>query len=445
MAHVDVVVVGAGISGLIAARELQRAGASVQVLEARDRVGGKIHTVEVDGCPIDLGAHWVGPTQRRFLELCAELGIATETQYLDGRHSFVLGDRRRTFRTAPLGLPAGVLETTLRVARIELRRRRIDVDAPWSSPGAAELDSVTVGQWMRGIRTPAARAAFDITVRTVFGAEPSELSLLFFLWYVQSAGGFRALTEFHGGAQDSRLQGGAQQVCELIAAELGEAVTLGAPVTAIAASGDGVVVRAGGHETTARRVVCAIAPPLLESVAFDPPLPPERAAVGHRTAMGAYMKAVAIYDRAWWRDRGLSGVAFADGGPVQMVVDDSPASGEPGVLVGFAGGDAARALQRLDASARQEAVVAAIGQALGDGAPPARAYRDLNWLDEPWSRGAPVSLMAPGALTQVGPSVRPPVGRVHWAGTDTATEWNGYVEGGIQAGERAAREVMSAG
>jgi monoamine oxidase len=158
--------------------------------------------------------------------------------------------------------------------------------------------------------------------------------------------------------------------------------------------------------------------------------------------MGAYMKAVAVYDRAWWRDRGLSGLAFADAGPVQMVVDDSPEGGRPGILVGFVTGGPARELRSLSAHDRREAALGAIGHALADDAPPPVAYRDLNWLDERWSRGAPVTLMGPGVLTDVGSSLRPPVGPIHWAGTDTATAWNGYVEGGIQAGERAADEVV---
>src|SRR4051794_228910 len=217
---VDAVVVGAGISGLVAARELRRAGASVQVLEARDRVGGKIHTVDVGGCAVDLGAHWVGPTQRRFLALLEELGIATEPQYVDGRHSLTLDRDRRTFTgSIPFVSLFGVAETAWRVARVELRRRRIDVEAPWSSRGARRLDAITLEEWMRGMRSASARATFEISARTIFGAEPSELSLLFFLWYVQSAGGFPALTQVHGGAPEPRVRGGAQQGCERLPRE----------------------------------------------------------------------------------------------------------------------------------------------------------------------------------------------------------------------------------
>lgn len=445
-ADVDAVVVGAGISGLIAARDLHRAGLSVQVLEARDRVGGKVHTVTVEGCPVDLGAHWVGPTQRRFLALLNELSIETEPQFLAGKHTLTLGGRRRTFTgSTPFVSPFGAAETAWRVARVEVRRRRIDVEAPWCSRGARELDGLTLADWMRGIRSETARATFEISARTVFGAEPDELSLLYFLWYVQSAGGFRALTEFEGGAQDARVRGGAQQVCERLATELGGALTLGSPVTAIEQGRDSIVtVRAGLREIRTRRVLCAVAPALLESVAFDPPMPHPRVSLTRRTTMGAYMKAVAVYDHAWWRDHGLSGLAFAGTGPVQMVVDDSPEGGRPGILVGFVTGRSARHLRRVEAGERRRAAVEAIGRAVADDAPRPSAYRELNWLDERWSLGAPVGLMAPGVLTELGAAVRPPVGPVHWGGTETATDWNGYVEGGIQAGARAAREVTAA-
>jgi monoamine oxidase len=295
------------------------------------------------------------------------------------------------------------------------------------------------------VRSAPARTALEIVARTVFGAEPSELSLLYFLWYVQAAGGLQPLTAFEGGAQDSRLTGGAQQVCDRLAAELGDAVVLDAPVTSITCLGDdAAIVRAGERETTARRVVLALAPPLLASIAFEPPLPAERQSLVRRTWMGSYVKAAVVYERAWWRDRGLSGLAYADSGPVQMVVDDSPPGGAPGVLVGFAAGAPARDLQRLDEAQRRDTLIAAIGRAVADDAPPPAAYREVDWAGEPWSRGAPVALMGPGTLTEVGPALRRPVGPLHWAGTDTATEWPGYIEGALQAGDRAAGEVACA-
>ena len=327
-ADVDVAVVGAGLSGLTAARELRRSGASVSVLEARDRVGGKMHTVSIDGCAVDLGAHWVGPTQRRVLALADELGIAVEKQYLDGRHLLTIGGERHEFTgLIPPGSRLGTAETLLAVARIELRRRLVDTEQPWRSRAAKKLDSFTLGHWMRTLRSDAARAMFTLTARTVFGAEPSELSFLYFLWYAQCAGGLAALTDFEGGAQDSHLTGGSQQLCERIAAELGDAVLLDSPVIAISHGLDGALVTSGRRTVRAARVIVAISPALAARIEFEPALPPLREALGQRMPMGAYMKGVALYERPWWRERGLSGIAFADSGPVQMVVDASPSGG----------------------------------------------------------------------------------------------------------------------
>ena len=442
--ELDAAVVGAGISGLVAARELRRSGASVRVVEARDRVGGRMFTASIEGCPVDLGAHWTGPTQRRIARLARELGIQSEPQPLDGEHLLTLGERRLTFSgSAPLTTPLAMVETAVAVARVELRRRLIAPDAPWRSRGASRLDSVTLGDWMRGLRSRTAHATFELVARTVFGAEPSELSLLYFLWYTQAAGGYRALTEFEDGAQDSRFIGGAQQVCERLAAELGQKVVLSSPVRSVAREGESAVVRADGFEVRARRVVIALAPALAARIDFEPTLPPARESLNQRVPMGSYMKVVGVYERPWWRERGLSGLAFADRGPVQMVVDDSPPGGTPGILVGFVTGAAAREVGQLDSNARRRALLEALGRCVGLEAARPSAYRDLNWLEEPWSRGAPVGVMGPGTLTGVGRALRTPVGPVHWAGTETATEWPGYMDGAVQAGERVAREVSA--
>ena len=423
---------------------MKRAGASVAVIDARDRVGGKMHTADIDGCSVDLGAHWVGPTQRRVLALAEEFGVAVEKQYLDGRHLITLGGERHTFTgLIPLTSVYGTVETILGVARVELRRRLVRSADPWRSRGAATLDSYTLAHWMRGARSAEARAMWTLTARTVFGAEPSELSFLYFLWYAQCAGGVMQLTDFEGGAQDAHLCGGTQQLCERIAAELGDDVLLGSPATAIKHDDRGVSIKVGRRRIKAAKAIVAVSPALAARIDLDPGLP-ARDALGQRMPMGAYMKGVAIYDRAWWRDQGLSGLAFSDHGPVQMTVDASPAGGEPGVLVGFVTGAPARAVATLEPNARRHVVLEAMAAATAPEAASPRSYRDFNWLEERWSRGGPVGLMGPGTLTGLGPLLKEPVGPLHWAGTDTATEWNGYMEGAIQAGERASAEVQAA-
>lgn len=441
--EVDVAVIGAGLSGLSAAREVKRRGGSVVVLEARDRVGGKMFTTDVDGCAVDLGAHWVGPTQKRLLALAEEFGVEVEKQYLEGKHLLTLAGERHEFTgLIPLTSIAGAAETVLSVARVEIRRRLVRAEDPWRSRGAARLDSFTLGHWMRGLRTDAARAMWTLTARTVFGAEPSELSFLYFLWYAQCAGGVMQLTDFEGGAQDAHFHGGSQQICDRIVHELGdEAVLLKSPAAEIKHDAGGVSIKVGRRKIKAAKAIVAISPAMAGRIEYDPALPPPREALGQRMAMGSYMKGVAIYDRAWWRDRGLSGLAFADRGPVQMIVDASPPSAEPGVLVGFVTGAPAREVARLEPAARRQVVLDAMAAALAPEAATPRSYRDFNWHEERWSRGGPVGLMGPGTLTSLGPALTEPMGPVRWAGTDTATEWNGYMEGAIQAGEREARLV----
>lgn len=414
------------------------------MLEARDRVGGKTFTDDVDGCPVDFGAHWVGPKQRRLLALADEFDVAVEKQYLDGEHLLAVGGERRTYSgNIPLLSIRGTLEMGGALARAELRRLLVDRDAPWRSRGARRLDSYTLAHQLRGLRSESARGLFTVITRTMFGAEPSELSYLYFLWYAQCAGGVMTLTDFEGGAQDAHFAGGSQQFCERIAAELGEeVVTLGVPATAVRHGADGVSIKVGRRRIRARRAIVAVSPALAARIEYEPGLP-ARESLGQRMPMGAYMKGVAVYDRAWWRDHGLSGVSLTDRGPVQMTVDVGPTGGEPGVLAGFVTGAPARELAGRPGDERRAIVLKAMAAMTAPEAERPRAFRDFNWLEEPWSRGGPVGLMAPGTLTGVGRELRRPAGPIHWAGTDTATEWNGYMEGAIQAGERAADEALA--
>ena len=443
---VDVAVVGGGLSGLCAARRLRAAGRSVVVLEARERVGGKMWTDTVGGHAADLGAHWIGPTQDRIAALARELGVRVERQRLEGRAVLVSRGRRRTFRgSLPPLSPLSLAELGLAQLRLNRLRRRVPVEQPWALAADTGWDAQTVaGFARRHLHTAGARMFLDLATELVFGAEPEELSLLYFLFYLQSGGGLDALTEFEGGAQQDHFAGGSQQLCDRLAEGLGEAVRLSSAVAAVEQHGEEVVLRAGdGPLTHARHAIVAVSPALAGRWHWARPLPADRDALAQRMPMGAYMKAVVAYERAWWRDADLSGIAYADAGPLQMVVDASGAGPGGGLLACFITGRAVERYGRLELGARKAHVRDALTAMFGPRAAGWTAYAECDWTAEPYSRGGPVGLMGPGTLGRYGHALRRPEGLVHWAGTDTATAWTGYMDGAIQAGERAADEVLA--
>jgi monoamine oxidase len=442
----DVAVIGAGLSGLSAARRLAAGGRSVAVLEARDRVGGKMRTDTVGGHRADMGAHWIGPTQDRVAALARELGVRTEPQHLDGRSVLVADRKRRTFRgSLPPLSPLSLAELAVLQARLSRLRRRVPVDEPWAPAAMTDWDSQTVAAFARRrLRTTGARLFVDLATELVFGAEPEELSLLYFLFYLQSGGGLDSLTEFEGGAQQEHFVGGSQQLCDGLAEPLEQSVRLGAAVSGVEQDGEQVLVRMqDGSALAARHAIVAVSPALAGRWHWARALPADRDALAQRMPMGAYMKVVVAFERPWWRDAGLSGIAYADAGPLQMVVDATSREASGGLLACFITGRAVERYGRMELGTRQAAVREALAAMFGHGAGDWKAYAECDWTAEPYSRGGPVGLMGPGTMGRYGHVLRRPEGRVHWAGTDTATIWNGYMDGAIQAGERAADEVLA--
>ncbi len=460
----EVAVVGAGLAGLTAARELRRAGVEVLVLEARERVGGRLLNEEIgDGEVVEVGGQWIGPTQTRLAALAAELGVATFPTHSEGRHLVEVGGRRIEYEgeitDARLGLVkelAGAV-SPLSQAEFELGRMRLDrmakqvpLEAPWQAPKARRWDSQTFDTWLRrNVRTRKARLLFELATEAVWAAEPADLSLLHLLFYLHSGGGFNVLLGTRGGAQQDRFVGGSQLIAERMAAELGaERLLLGAPVERVEQDEAGVTLhtRAGdGGEplaVRARRAILALSPTLTGRIAYDPPLPGLRDQLTQRMPQGTVIKTMAIYERPFWRAAGLSGQASSDAGPARVVFDNSPPGGEPGVLLGFLEGEEARRWGAEPAERRREAIIAGHVRLFGpEAAEPVRFVERL-WADEEFSRGCYGSLMVPGAWTEYGRALRDPVGALHWAGAETATVWNGYMDGAVQSGERAAKEVL---
>jgi monoamine oxidase len=452
----DVVVVGAGLSGLVAAREIARAGRSVAVVEARERVGGRMFDRPIAGGDVvDLGAEFIGPTQNHIRGLVDELGIATFPCYGAGRNVYLAGGRRTLYAdTGPTGSAppdVGLLaDLLLAVPRLDSMSLKVPVAAPWDAPGAAQLDGESLETWLRRNTTGAERF-MDVAravCRPIFGAEPRELSLLFVLFFIAASGDERTAGTFErnfntrGGAQQDRIDGGTQQIAIRLAQGLGRRVIRRSPVRRIVTGRGHVDVISDRYVNRARQVIVALPPVLAGRIQYEPALPALRDGLTARMPQGRLIKVQAIYDRPFWRGDGLNGSSVSDAGPCNVTFDSSPRSGTPGALLGFVGGDEARSVDRLPAAERRRAALAGLARIFGPRALDPIDYFETDWSAEPHTRGCPVAIAPPGVLTTYGRALREPVGRLHWAGTESATYWNGYMDGAISAGRRAAAEVL---
>ena len=455
--RVDVVIVGAGLAGLSAARRLQRAGRSVLVLEARDRVGGRTLNHDLgNGHHGDMGGTWIGPTQTAIAALAKDMRVHAFDQpdngkqvYYDGTSRLTYDDSTPLIGTAPPD-PAILPDIAAIVELIDTMAQEVPVDRPWDAPHAAEWDQQTLDTWLRAHTTnPKTLEVASSAFEALLGCEARDISLLYAVAYVATAtdgstyGTFERLINTRGGAQAQRFVEGAQVISIRMAHKLGRgSVVLSAPVRRIEQHTHGVVVHADGHTVRARHVVVAIPPTLTGRIDYHPLLPAERDALTQRLPQGALLKAEAFYDKPFWRDLGLTGAAVSTVGPAKTTFDVSPKDGKIGGLLGFVGGDEARRYSGRPKALRK-AVLANFATYLDDNrALHPTEFHVMDWTREAWTRGCPVAIASPGVLTEYGPALAAPVGRIHWAGTETATYWHGYMDGAVRSGERAAAEIL---
>ncbi|WP_068924448.1 flavin monoamine oxidase family protein [Planobispora rosea] len=445
---VDVVVVGAGMAGLVCADRLRRRGAGVLLIEARDRVGGRTAGTEVEGEIVDLGGQFVGPGQERVYALAAEFGVDVVPTHTAGASVLetATGRLRRFRGTVPRLGPVALADVAHAQFRLNRLAGAVDAEAPWRGPNAAALDGQTMQSWIdRTVRTRDGRRFLALACRAIWACEPSELSLLHALFYVKAAGGLAAVTDFEGGAQQDRLAGGAYGLAARLAERLGAAVRLNAPVRRIEQDGSGVAVTAeDGTTWRARHAVVAVPPPLAARIAYRPPLPTARDNLLQRLPMGSVIKYIAGYPEPFWRRAGLSGISLSLHGPVTMTVDSSPPSGRRGTLIAFVNGAPARDLAARSPENRRTAVLDALGRLFGPRAAAPVSLVERAWNEEAFTRGAYAAVFPPGAWTQFGTALRAPTGRVHWAGSETSPRWYGYIDGAVRSGEAAADAVAQA-
>jgi monoamine oxidase len=439
----DVIVIGAGMAGLKAASELVARGRSVIVLEADNRVGGRTKTGKIAGRVADYGGQWVGPRHTVLLAEAARLGIETYAQYASGKTVMLLNGRLSQFAgQVPRMSPLALLELAALQARWDREMKTVPAEAPWTAPKARAWDSQTLETWIvRNLRTSEARQFARIVPRGAWATDASQVSYLWFLDALRSGEGLSSLMAVKDGVLELKFKGGMNQIARRLAEELGDRVVLGAPVRRIVHDGKHVRAETDKGPFEARFAIVSAPAVPTSRIEFQPHLPAAYDGLRQRMPMGALIKVAVAYETAFWREAGFCGQVVTDDDTIGIVMDDVQDEGPP-VLLCFIEGPHALALSGAGKAARREKVIASLTRFFGPKAAEPLDYDDNDWMTEPWTHGY-VGAMPPGVMTRFGHALRQPCGRIHWAGAETSVEWQGYIEGAMRSGVRAAEEVAA--
>jgi putrescine oxidase len=442
----EIAVVGAGIAGLSAAWTLANEGVDVVVLEARERVGGRVWNVEIGGEANELGGQWMAPYQSAMHALLEELEIDLFPSFREGEHVYIDPSgtaHRYEGHDAPLGA-ASERAYSEADSRLDALAKELDPEAPWAHPDAPELDAMTFEEWLRReVDDDMARDLLRSWLAGGFLAKPAHtFSLLQGLWMISGAGGTYELFE-PDQCLAYRVVGGSQLVPIRLAERLGDRVVLGAPARDIRWSEEGVEIEAGSVQAQARAVIVAVPPNLVGAIRFQPALPAWRMRMEQAFSQGIVTKILAVYDRPFWREEGLSGQGFAPYELVRELYDNSPPSASVGVLCTFLAGEHAERAARMSAEARREVVLEGMSKYVGPHALGAIDFIETEWAAEEWTRGAYGTSFGVGGLTRFGADLRRSIGPIHWACTDIAGRGHIHMEGATRSGQQAAKACLA--
>ncbi|MFJ3175973.1 flavin monoamine oxidase family protein [Streptomyces roseus] len=439
---VDVVIVGAGFAGLSAAERLVSTGRSVLVVEGRDRVGGRSLSGEVAGVKVDLGATWVARRHTAIRDLADRMGCTTTGQFDRGRNVLWMAGRRRTYSgTIPKVSPAVLVDMARMQRAVNKLVATIDVNAAWDTPGAGRLDAISFGEWLdRKCALPGTRALMTIVSKVQWGCTPGDVSLLHVMRYIRAAGGLNHMLDVEGGANEDRFAETTQEIAKRVAERLGDRVRLETSVRRITQDDDGVTVRTDSGEIRAGYAIVTAAPAHRATIEFEPALPEQAAGLVRTWRMGVLSKAFVAYEKPFWRAEGCSGEAVTDTGTVFITFDVSPGPGGPGVLMAFCD---PRVFDGFGPETRRDLVVQQLVDLYGPQARTPIDYLDHCWGSESFAPGGPHPVAGPHTTVSYGKALTEPHGRIHWAGTETAGEWAGTMNGAVLTGQRTAENIAA--
>lgn len=444
MKKVDVVIIGAGISGAIAARELKREGKSIAVLEARDRVGGRLYTKTIHkDIKVDLGGQWIGPSQENMYELVKEYKSEVIPTYSEGKSIVSLGQKIKTYKGPIPSLPMpDLISLDWAIKKINKLSDTVNLKEPWNTPKAKLLDSITLHAWIKkNIKFAKARKVFQIGAEAVFATSIADISLLHTLIYIKSGNDFDSLVNVENGAQQDRLKDGLQPLVEKIFNELKEDLFLQSPVTSIYQSDENVVVKTDKLTYQAKKVICTIPPATLGNIIFHPELPINKKQFTSRAFMGSAIKCYIIYKNPFWRKQSLNGMAITDSGYISLTFDNYNPKYKQGILLGFVVADKAKEFIRYTKEKQNQIIKDDIVRIFGSEASNPMHIHTEAWSSERWTNGCYSGMFPTNVWSSVGHEWRKPYKHIHWAGTETSEKWQGYMEGAVVSAKRAVKEV----
>lgn len=434
----DVVIIGAGLAGLTAADKLTQAGYQVIVVEGRDRVGGRIKTIDVAGLKVDAGATWVGPHHEAIRDLALRLDTPLVPQVRPGKSVFSFDSERQVEDEEPQN-PEATDDLYRAFNAIQILADDIPVAAPWQHPDAAYLETLSLSEWLTSISVlESTRKFFNVLSLVHWGAPVADVSLFNVIRYIKCFGTIEVMLKVEGGDQQDRIKGTAHGLVNKFADTINAQILVNAPAEHILTDEGHVTVKTAQHAIRARYALITASPAHRSSIKFTPPLPEQYYGLSRSWRLGALSKAFVAYKHPFWREEGLSGESVSDGETVFLTFDVTPVEETPAVLMVFCD---ARGFDGFTQEERRRRVLSDLVHLYGDRANEPIDYADFAWGNDTFAAGGPNPAVGPKAWMTFGPYLSEPVGLIHWAGTETAHETSGTMNGAILSGQRAAEEI----